>query len=159
MAASLKYGLKYNFFHESCDISWGIFSLSTVPWSHIINNSSFQLNSCISKNVVKDKNNGSALPLKKSDDENKAIQTGTGTPHVCLALWLVVFGFFFHGKKIIWVIALEIFGVGTLLQITVPFTKANSGKVFKFHSDHFLHHFLMGLSYSYPHPKWRIDLF
>lgn len=40
-----------------------------------------------------------------------------------------------------------------LLQTMVPFTKANSGNVLKTRSNHFLHHFPMGLSYSCHHPK------
>lgn len=65
--------------------------------------------------------------------------------------------FFFHGKKSSESLLWKYLGLARLLQTTVPFTKANSGKVLKFHSDHFLHHFLMGLSYSCHHPKWRTD--
>lgn len=48
-------------------------------------------------------------------------------------------------------------GLAQLLQTAVPFTKASNGNVLKSHSDHFLNHFLMGLSYSCHHPRWRTD--
>lgn len=72
--------------------------------------------------------------------------------HVDLALCL-----FFMGRESSESLLWKYLGLA-LLQTAVPFTKANSGNVLKTHSNNFLHHFLMGLSYSCHHPECRTDL-
>lgn len=130
----------------------GYFCLSKVPWSHIINNSSFQLNSYISKTVAKDKNNKSALLLKNHTMKIKPRGRG-----FLMCVWLYGWIFFSMGRKSSESLLWKYLGLAQLLQTTVPFTKANSDNVLKSHSDRFRHHFLMGLSHSRHHPRWRTD--